>query len=174
MGMVRMFLEELSISYTALFMFFGSAALLSFSDKLQKDPVIQPWIVDYHPYIWILLLASGLYLVVSTIVNLIKGVGRMWRRARKEKIFNEVMRNLTQEDMEILTLFYNCVDHTVRETIELNLLDSKVQRLEDKGVILSLAFSGVSRSDCPTCPMIYMINPKAKEFLLKTALKPNL
>ena len=169
MGIVRMFFEELSISYTALFMFFGAAILLLFSDKLQKDPVIQPWIVDYHPYIWILLSVSGLYLVVSIIVNLIKGVGRMWRRARKEKILNEVMKNLTQEDMEILTLFYNCVDNTVQEAIELNFLDSKVQRLEDKGVILSLAFSGVIRSDCSICPMIFMINPKAKEFLLKTA-----
>ena len=49
----------------------------------------------------------------------------------------------------------------------MNLLDSGVQVLEDKGVVLSLAFSGVSRMDCPTCPMVYMINPKAKEFLLR-------
>ena len=169
MSLARMIYEELSISYPALVMFLGSSVLLFFPDKLQKHLVIQPWVFDYHQYLWGLLLFSGLYLVVSTLADLTAAVNRTWRRARKEKIFNEVMNNLTQEDIEILSLFYDCSEHKVHDTVELNLLDSGVQELEDKGVVLSLAFSGVSRMDCPTCPMVYMINPKAKEFLLRMA-----
>lgn len=168
MSLARTVFEELSISYTALLMFAGSAALLFFPDKLHKYIAPQPWIVDYHQYIRGALLLSGLYFVLSVIVSLIAAVDRMSKRTRKERILNEVMENLTQEEMKVLNIFYDDVDHKVHETVELNFLDSKVQWLEDKGVILSLAFSGVGRMDCPTCPMVYMLNPKAKEYLLKT------
>lgn len=164
MDAIRIIFEKVEITCIAFTLAIAAAIILFSGDEILGKMMLSELKNDYGKFIGATFVITSAYIFVSLAYKITKFIQKLNRQKEYEKIIDENITTMTEEDVQVLSNFINFDTRKVIEVVNLNYADTRVKNLECKMLIVRLANS-VLTTDLREVMFPYKINNRLKKFM---------